>query len=310
MICRRGVGFPAPSAPGLKMRPKQRPAAGGGAFACARGRRWPTARLSNHPAPLACTVAARHLCGGQIPATMPVGQTVSRRRATIRSHPLADPLLPSGGPNRPASYGRLSCACGAIRFCSARRTAPPLALFAVAQPILSAMFGSLRAALANRSLPLARKKAFSRRSAHLRHQAALAQRALPPRPVAPPVPQVITATRSPRSGRRPSHFPQSARRRRRLPGGAGLAPRSRSPPAPRRCGEQPRRPIRLDLRPRSPPSVSPFEIPLPAAAQRQGPLDRQWRFSSRAPKSDSPPIMIIIKGGHRRRGSRRLHSCL
>ena len=217
MICRRGVGFPAPSAPGLKMRPKQRPAAGGGAFACARGRRWPTARLSNHPAPLACTVAARHLCGGQIPATMPVGQTVSRRRATIRSHPLADPLLPSGGPNRPASYGRLSCACGAIRFCSARRTAPPLALFAVAQPILSAMFGSLRAALANRSLPLARKKAFSRRSAHLRHQAALAPGALPPCPDAPPVPQVITATRSPRLDRRPFGSPPPVHRRRTSP---------------------------------------------------------------------------------------------
>ena len=94
---------------------------------------------------------------------------------------------------------------------------------------------------------------FQRPAAHLRHQAALAPGALPPRPEAPPVPQVITATRSPRSGRRPSHFPQSARRRRRLPGGAGLAPRSRSPPAPRRCGEQPRRPIRLDLRSGSPP---------------------------------------------------------
>ena len=81
---------------------------------------------------------------------------LSRRRATTRSHPLADPLLPSGGPIHPASYGWLSCACGAIRFCSARQTAPPLALFAVAQPILSAMFGPQRAALAIRSLPLAR----------------------------------------------------------------------------------------------------------------------------------------------------------
>ena len=111
---------------------------------------------------------------------MPVGRSVSRRRATTRSHPLADPLLPSGGPIRPASYGRLSCACGAIRFCSARRTAPPLALFAVAQPILSAMFGSQCAALAIRSLPLARSMAPAPRAPWW---------ALPPRPEAPPVPQ-------------------------------------------------------------------------------------------------------------------------
>ena len=32
MICQRGVRLPAPTAPGLKMRPTQRPAAGGGAF--------------------------------------------------------------------------------------------------------------------------------------------------------------------------------------------------------------------------------------------------------------------------------------
>lgn len=112
------------------------------------------------------------------------------------------------------------------------------------------------------------------------------------------------ATRSPRSGRRPSRSPQDARRRRRLPGGAGLAPRSRSPPAPRRCGEQPRRPIRLDLRPGSPPSVSPFEIPLPAADQRQGPLDRLWRSRPQSrPGVISPLKMIIIKGGHRRGGT-------
>jgi len=52
MICQRGVRLPAPTAPGLKMRPTQRPAAGGGAFPCARGRRWPTARLFCLPAPL------------------------------------------------------------------------------------------------------------------------------------------------------------------------------------------------------------------------------------------------------------------
>ena len=50
--------------------------------------------------------------------------------------------------------------CDAIRFGSARRTAPPLALFAVAQPILSARFGSQCASLAIRSLPLARKGHF------------------------------------------------------------------------------------------------------------------------------------------------------
>ena len=73
----------------------------------------------------------RRLCGGQIPATVPVGRSIyARRRAQTRSHPLADPLLPSGGPIRPASYGRLSCACGAIRFGSARQSAPPVALFA------------------------------------------------------------------------------------------------------------------------------------------------------------------------------------
>ena len=102
---------------------------------------------------------SRRLCGGQIPVTCPVGRSVSRRRATTRSHPLADPLLPSGGPIRPASYGRLSCACGAIRFYSARQSAPPVALFAWAQPIRPAMFGSQCAALAIRSLPLARKGA-------------------------------------------------------------------------------------------------------------------------------------------------------
>lgn len=32
MICQRGVRLPAPTAPGLKMRPTQRPAAGGGAI--------------------------------------------------------------------------------------------------------------------------------------------------------------------------------------------------------------------------------------------------------------------------------------
>lgn len=123
----------------------------------------------------------RRLCGGQIPVTVPVGRSIyARRRAQTRSHPLADPLLPSGGPIRPASYGWLSCACGAIRFCSARRTAPPLALFAVAQPILSAMFGSQRAALAIRSLPLARSLAPAPRAPWW---------ALPPRPEASPVPQ-------------------------------------------------------------------------------------------------------------------------
>ena len=109
----------------------------------------------------------------------PWRRSVSRRRATIRSHPLADPLLPSGGSIRPASYGRLSFARGTICFCSARRTAPPLALFALAQPILSAMFGSQCAALAIRSLPLARSLA----------PASLAPLwALSPRPKAPPVP--------------------------------------------------------------------------------------------------------------------------
>ncbi len=216
-----------------------------------------------------------------------------RAGGAIRFAPLRnDPLASAGrsafalrGPTSPASLGRLSCACGAIRFCSARRSAPPC-------PALGF------AALAIRSLPLARSgiywgfgcagcagcaaaqpaglvhsvvrrgpfkaprnqpmepgermtvcrkmgeaekpggavPAVAAVRSHLRHQAALAPRALPPRPDAPPVPQVITATRSPRSGRRPFCSPQSARRRRRLPGGAGLAPRSRSPPAPRRCG--------------------------------------------------------------------------
>lgn len=52
MICQRGVRLPAPTAPGLKMRPMQRPAAGGGAFPDARGRRRPPARFSCLPAPL------------------------------------------------------------------------------------------------------------------------------------------------------------------------------------------------------------------------------------------------------------------
>lgn len=139
------------------MRPMQRPATGGGAFST-RSRPATADRSLVQPSGAAhLAVASRRLCGGQIPATMPVGRSVSRRRATTRSHPLADPLLPSGGPIRPASYGRLSCACGAIRYGSARRAAPPLALFAVAQPNRPARFGSQRAALANRSLPLARK---------------------------------------------------------------------------------------------------------------------------------------------------------
>jgi len=37
MICQRGVRLPAPTAPGLKMRPTQRPAAGGGAFGSRKG---------------------------------------------------------------------------------------------------------------------------------------------------------------------------------------------------------------------------------------------------------------------------------
>jgi len=159
MICRRGVRFPAPT-----HRPRLKNAAQAKASGPGAGHLHTLAAGAGRP--LACptiwrrspiSVAARRLCGGQIPATLPVGRSVSRRRATTRSHPLDDPLLPSGGPIRPASYGRLSCACGAIRFGSARRTAPPLALFAGAQPIFSARFGSQRAALAIRSLPLARK---------------------------------------------------------------------------------------------------------------------------------------------------------
>ena len=87
---------------------------------------------------------------------------------------------------------------------------------------------------------------------------------------------------------------------------------ARAAPAPaRRRRIKARRPTRHDLRTPSPPtrkarpegSVSLFDISFPAADQRQGPLDRLWRFSSRAPKSDSPSKMIIIKEGHRRGGA-------
>ena len=183
MICQRGVRLPAPTAPGLMMRPTQRPAAGGGAFSKA-------------------------------------------------SSPPAAP----GGPRAwgaPATPGSPAGAAG-----DNSHTLPALG------------------------------------------------------PPAVPLPAV-----------RPSQTPPPRRRGPRSP----LAQPTGSPPVRRTAppSHPPRPPVRLP-----PPSVSPFEIPLPAAAQRQGPLDRLWRFSSRAPKSDSPPIMIIIKGGHRRRGSRRLHSCL
>lgn len=257
------------------MRPMQRPAAGGGAF-CPRSRPATADRSLIQPSGAArLAVAARRLCGGQILATLPVGRSVSRRRATTRSHPLADPLLPSGGPIRPASYGRLSYACGAIRFGSARQSAPPLALFAsgsadplrqvwlttrcagdplaAAGPIFGTTSDEFRRLPGSHGSHNQRVEPFAvpinagtqpnrtgqvleAETAHQRHQATLAPGALPPRPEAPPVPQVITATRSPRLGRWPFGSPPSDQRRRSSPPRGPWLPATRSPPAPRRCG--------------------------------------------------------------------------
>ena len=101
MICQRGVRFPAPTAPGLKMRPMQRPAARGRGFLPRSRPSTADRSLIRSSGAAHLAVAARRLCGGQIPATLPVGRSVSRRRATTRSHPLADPLLPSGGADPP-----------------------------------------------------------------------------------------------------------------------------------------------------------------------------------------------------------------
>lgn len=68
----------------------------------------------------------RRLCGGQIPVTMPVGRSIyARRRAQTRSHPLADPLLPSGGSDPPRQL-RLALVClrrDPLLLCEANRPA-------------------------------------------------------------------------------------------------------------------------------------------------------------------------------------------
>ena len=88
MICQRGVRFPAPTAPGLKMRPMQRPAAGGGAFSNARGRRRPTARYSRLPAPLTWRLRRVAYAAGRSGSPGrwgdPFMRAVARRPARIR----------------------------------------------------------------------------------------------------------------------------------------------------------------------------------------------------------------------------------
>ena len=69
------------------MRPKQRPAAGGGAFPNARGRREPTARLSRHPAPLTWQLRRVACAAGRSRPPCPWGdpfRAVAQRPARIR----------------------------------------------------------------------------------------------------------------------------------------------------------------------------------------------------------------------------------
>jgi hypothetical protein len=141
MICQRGVRLPAPTAPGLKMRPTQGRGRGRGISLRSR----PTlADRSLILPPGAATWRLRRIAYAAGRSRPPCRwgdpfRAVAQRPARIRGRS----AFALRGPTSPASLGRLSCACGAIRFCSARRSAPPC-------PALGF------AALAIRSLPLAR----------------------------------------------------------------------------------------------------------------------------------------------------------
>ena len=271
------------------MRPKQRPAAGGGAFPDARGRRGPTARLSSHPAPLTFTGCGAspmrradpsHLAGGANHLCTP-----SR----------ADPLASAG---RSAFTLRGSEPPRQLRPALVCLRRDPLLLCEANRPA----FGSLRRGSADplRHVWLTTCCAGQPLAAAGPEESIF--KAISP-PAAPGGPRAWGAPAMPgcpaRAAGDNSHalpalgppavrLPASRPSQTHLPGARASLPARAAHRLPADA-DKARRPIRLDLRPRSPPSVSPFEIPLPAAAQRQGPLDRQWRFSSRAPKSDSPP---------------------
>lgn len=114
MICQRGVRLPAPTAPGLMMRPTQRPAAGGGAFSKASSppaapggpRAWGAPATPGSPAGAAGdnshTLPALGPPAVPLPAVRP-SQTPPPRRRGPRS-PLAQPTGSPPARIRPPSH--------------------------------------------------------------------------------------------------------------------------------------------------------------------------------------------------------------